>query len=544
MTTTLVILASGRLADDLLGDVGPTDVGWLPFGGRPLLHAILGPRDPSVRVVLTVPPGRTASCEVFLQRFADTVVIECEPSQGLAEVAATALEAARGRTTLVFGDTVGPTPCHADEIQVCEVVDGPRWTTVRRHDGGRLEFLPRGADRPWADAVTGVFAVSEPAVLAAVLREGRDDAEPFYAALREYEARAGRTFELQRVDGWLDFGHLDTFHESRRRTLDSRAFNSVRFVPDHVAIRKSSHDAAKLRAEREWLREIGRDHAAIVPRVVGPATEDGSYEVEYLPLPTVAEALVCCSFDMGFWQRLLRTLGAATDLLHADRRPAATDAAATTATRAMLVDKTRERLARLDPATVEAIGGVATVDGVAVPTLEEAVDRAAAVLEPVVAGAAARRSRIHGDLFFGNLLYDRRADRVVMIDPRGSFAGTADDPVSVGDPVYDLAKLSHSMLGRYDHVLADVVTVERRGSGVHLHHQRTPATRTPGLDAAFVDWLRARAERMELTLREVRHAEAMCFLSLLPLHAERPDRQLAFAATALHIVATDGQVVA
>src|SRR4029078_11733833 len=55
----------------------------------------------------------------------------------------------------------------------------------------------------------------------------------------------------------------------------------------------------------------------------------------------------------------------------------------------------------------------------------------------------------HGDCCFSNILYDERIRLLKLIDPKGAM--TADQLFS--DPLYDFAKLSHSILGGYDFII-------------------------------------------------------------------------------------------
>ena len=126
--------------------------------------------------------------------------------------------------------------------------------------------------------------------------------------------------------------------------------------------------------------------------------------------------------------------------------------------------------------------------------------------------------------------FDRRADRVLMIDPRGSFGV----PGSTGDPAYDFGKLAHSLLGGYDFFVSDLFDVSIDLGAVSLNVFGGPSVEMARQLARQV--LHERAALFGLSLTEVRLVEASCFLSLLPLHADRPGRQLALAATGLSLV--------
>ena len=116
-----------------------------------------------------------------------------------------------------------------------------------------------------------------------------------------------------------------------------------------------------------------------------------------------------------------------------------------------------------------------------------------------------------------------------MIDPRGV---TETGGFSLlGDARYDLAKLMHSVCGRYDLILAGRFAGGR--TGAHAFALDFPS-----------DTRREEVERiatgmtmggLPLGSEVVWAVMTSLFLSMAPLHADRPDRQGAFIANALRL---------
>jgi hypothetical protein len=111
----------------------------------------------------------------------------------------------------------------------------------------------------------------------------------------------------------------------------------------------------------------------------------------------------------------------------------------------------------------------------------------------------------HGDLCLSNILFDKLTQKLWFIDPRGVPEGT--EPYL--PPEYDLAKLSHSLLGHYEFTLADVDSMQPWCT----HAQ------------AMMERLALESQRK---IADIRLFEASLFWSMLPLHAERPDRVFQF----------------
>ena len=64
-------------------------------------------------------------------------------------------------------------------------------------------------------------------------------------------------------------------------------------------------------------------------------------------------------------------------------------------------------------------------------------------------------SIIHGDLCFANIMVDENYSFIKVIDPRGKF-GNFD---VYGDFRYELAKLFHSVDGKYDFIIKDLFKI-------------------------------------------------------------------------------------
>ena len=63
---------------------------------------------------------------------------------------------------------------------------------------------------------------------------------------------------------------------------------------------------------------------------------------------------------------------------------------------------------------------------------------------------------IHGDLCFSNILFDVTHQIIRLIDPRGSFGVKG----IYGDPMYDIAKLRHSVNGLYDFITSNMFNIK------------------------------------------------------------------------------------
>lgn len=132
----------------------------------------------------------------------------------------------------------------------------------------------------------------------------------------------------------------------------------------------------------------------------------------------------------------------------------------------------------------------------------------------------------HGDPCLSNVLYDQHRHFLKLIDPRGAL----EEESLWTHPLYDLAKVSHSVLGDYDFINNGLFSIELSDSNklaLKLH-----GSNNDELKAIFL----ARAAMAGYEAKFMRLAEASLFLSMLPLHIDHPKKISAFVLKAREIL--------
>jgi hypothetical protein len=133
----------------------------------------------------------------------------------------------------------------------------------------------------------------------------------------------------------------------------------------------------------------------------------------------------------------------------------------------------------------------------------------------------------HGDFCFSNILYEKASNFMRLIDPRG--AATTEELWT--DPYYDVAKLSHSILGNYDFInngLYDLTLTESLGPQLTLSF--------PSPVDAMQQAFQRRVYEAGFEPALVRVYEASLFLSMAPLHIDVPTKVTAFLINASQIL--------
>ncbi len=529
---TLLIASAAYCEPELVAEFGRLPPAFLPVGNRRLFvhQRALLPRASGRRALLSLPEDFAPDpADVALL---DRLGIERVPvplgltlGQSLVYVinVAALARAADRPLAVLHGDTLvrDLDPAWSDIAAVAEPPADYRWDALPG-------VGPAGGDAASAlltgrEVLSGFFAFSDPAALVQeITRAGGD----FVAGLARY--RAARRLEPRRVAGWLDFGHLNTFHQSRRRITTERAFNRLRIGRN--AVEKASEHGAKLAAEAAWFEALPPALRLHAPRYLGaerdaPSGRVASYRVEYLHQPTLADLFVFGRPGRARWREIF----AACDRVLTDFAAQAPPPETAARVRGLLRDKTLERL---DAFARGAAGEGVRLDqpcrlgGAWLPPLARVAEMAAEIVPP----AEPRHLGLsHGDFCFSNLLWDARAGLVQAIDPRGTDA--AGKPFAFGDIRYDLGKLGHSALGRYDHIVAGYRVLRRHGP---LHFDLDLPS-GPAVVEAEEEFLGSRFAGMTPAEAAVPAIGVLLFLSMLPLHADDPERQLAFLANAMRL---------
>lgn len=531
----VIIPASGAVPPEMISDFGDGLGALLSIAGKPSLTHILDrlPRDADL--VVTLDEGDETVAHLLRAWPGDVVTVLASARDTLGQVLHAGL--CEAITTwgdvpvhVVLSDTLTDFPIPSDTVGVQAQEDSFRYTTATV-TGGVMDFEPVNTTKSSDQVCVGIFHVSS----AELMRDELANAQfQWYDALHRYGR--SRALAAHPVDEWIDLGHLPSYYRARRGVYVSRSFNSLRLTARNTVI-KSSEQKDKIQAEIAWYQTLPDDLATFTPRFLASREEGdsnrSSYELEYVPLPTIAEQLVWGRMTPDYWVQLFAVLDTFLPALWRHSGPVPPAAIVEAATHHIYVDKTRARVhAFLESAVGHTFRKPFVLNGVEWDDLSVVTARATARAKEDNLVSAARWTFIHGDLFPGNMFLDRRTERILTIDPRGSFGV----PGPFGDPLYDLAKLSHSFLGGYDFIIAGLHSAELDGQALRLRSVAPPSA----VQRTFRHHVEKYLTELGLPITSLRLAEALLFLSMLPLHDDDDQRQLALLGRGLEALAASG----
>lgn len=517
----------------------------LSVGGRPAVFHMLVPllqqgfRD----VTFVVSPSHREVCELIVGNalaHSDATLhwIEQPAPAGPGQAFSLAADVITSSTLLLLADTLAqvPTDYSFDWIGVAPIQpdDHARWCTVAVDDRGYVdELIDKPVTGPSPDrAAVGLYFFSDPAGLREAMAKGARD------AIAEAQIEAGRVseppeFQLKpildcyrkshplralEIEQWRDIGTLRDYNLAVRSALPGRSFTDLSVSADGRVVKRRRCDAASRPDEAEWYRTIPADSTLLTPRFLGEDGHHGDYALEYLDYLTLAEYY---TFGQLPAETVREVLGQLLDILRSrlwDRRPSG-DAVARA--EAIYLHKTFDRLrswSRQDLLELDSLD----INGEQLPGFWQLWETVRPLVDELIQTSPAYESTIHGDLSFANILYSPRSGIFRLVDPRGSFGRSG----SLGDMRYDGAKLRQCYHGHYDVIVADLFRISEDGPGVFEFRTYPAGLPDPlGLDSLLAAY--------DFVPRQVATIEALLFLSMLPLHSDAPNRQLAFFLTAL-----------
>lgn len=318
----------------------------------------------------------------------------------------------------------------------------------------------------------------------------------------------------------IDLSNEPVLQEFMSGQFDARHFNAVE--SDNYTVVKRSKDRTKLKREFDFYYLVPPvlQTYLIQPYDFQEEGVYGSYRMERVGLPNMAVQWVHGGFKQHEFKRFLAHV---FHFIEARPRRSAGKSVSRTVSESLYIDKVQARIAmlkdlreygQLEPLLNRACGGI-----------DELVRKYLNLYERSQP-ASGYLTIGHGDLCFSNVFYSKNNQYLKLIDPRGA----ANDDELYTDAYYDVAKLSHSIQGDYDFI-------NHGKFNVSIDEELRPFVSIQGKPQRWATELfNEQLDKSGFDPRLTRLYEASLFISMLPLHIDRPLKVLAFAATAAQIL--------
>jgi hypothetical protein len=352
-------------------------------------------------------------------------------------------------------------------ILVERVPETERWSTVSLDSKGFVtEVFEKGKSTSEKFGICGVYWWQSASDLFSVFPNdlsGKDISDvlnPFVG-----ETMRGITPEV-----WCDSDHGDMRENSRHRILEARSFNKIEIDDFRGTIKKTSTNTKKLVMEIEYYKNLPPELKVFFPRMLDSFVLPGeAFQVlEYYSYPTLSEIYCYEDVSMFVWNRILAKLSRITFEEFSSKNQQANESHPTLAE--VFIEKTEMRNAELLKQGSQLSRLLQAPELIINGARYKGVDEVLGQAKRVIESLTNQTSIIHGDFCLSNILCDPDSNNIKLIDPRGGFS----DSSCFGPQLYDVAKLGHSLIGRYDLIVADKFTLnlnnlENSEIGLEIH---------------------------------------------------------------------------
>lgn len=324
------------------------------------------------------------------------------------------------------------------------------------------------------------------------------------------------------IEGLVDIGVISNFIQCITGNFDSRYFNMLE--GNEYTLVKSSSNKKKIKAEYTFYHLLPEDMKFwfVMPFHYKESRTGASYTMERLHMADLAIKWVHGSMDEAEFGELLDKYF--FFLMSRHEKECSKETYDYIADE-LYVDKIEKRIQDLKQYE-------------AFPKIELLLSSTDAELDVLMAKYFALKKAIedrnsyphrlvigHGDLCFANALYNKSTKTLKFIDPKGAMT----EKELWTNPYYDIAKLSHSICGRYDFFNNGLFDIK-------VNAEFSYDLEIPFDNGRFIEIFKRKLEEHGFDYLTVRVYEASLFLSMLPLHMDNPHKVLGFILNVRNIL--------
>lgn len=440
-----------------------------------------------------------------------------------------------GEVIINFGDTIVLDNIFdnaSDSFFYAKEFVSDKWTYFSCDDGvlTSIEDKKTGDEKSGIkkDVFVGVFYFSDALLLKSCMEEAftdRDDSmSSFYQAIQIYSKK--KPLNAIETSKWFDIGHADKYYNSKLE-VKAREFNHIKIDKNRGILTKTSEVKEKFIGEIKWYLKLPSDVEYVRPRIFSYSTDYANpyVRMEYYAYHTVHELFLNGDLDIHQWEKIFERI---KFVIRDFKRYSLKDENIILSLEDMYLTKTIQRFDMLkkDARFKAFFQSSILMNGIKYLSLDEIVKKLIIVI-PEMLYDVKEFNIIHGDLCFANMMIDNNFSFVKVIDPRGKF-GTYD---IYGDIRYELAKLFHSVDGKYDYIIKDLFDLDNKDGNISFSIQ--DKDRDFDLYQVFIDVFK---DEIGDSLKKIELIEALLFLSMIPLHGESFEHQLVMLGTGLKIL--------
>lgn len=361
--------------------------------------------------------------------------------------------------TIWLGDTLLDSNIHISELfnipqdnkslyAVANVSDWSRWCLVKPDKHNIVRFIDKPKDKPNTDlALVGIYNLNYPLndiidiAYDATRINGAEEISDLLSAFGGYH----NSRQLQNVtSSWVDCGDLPSLYAANSRMISgtARGHNSIR-IEDGIVYKKSSRHEHEIK----WYKDVAKlpiEVNALVPKFYGETEFLSEYAIEFCSGNTLQDLVLYHNINrQDVWDNIINSVLNKINKMHSFKDQ-----------HRLLGDSDRKRKEYMMFDNFSDRYNCLLMDKI-IDTTEHYIlhDFLRESYEMILKSFVTTSDVIHGDLHFGNIIFDASCNKTKLVDPRGSWGhGTLH---TEGNALYDLAKLYQSVIGKYCHISTD-----------------------------------------------------------------------------------------
>jgi len=344
----------------------------------------------------------------------------------------------------------------------------------------------------------------------------------FYAAIKQYSLHIVTPKSVLSPVHYL--GSVAGYYKARSAITSERAFNTLDVK--NIVLSKFSSNIAKITAESNWFEKIPTSMKHYMPQYISSQVKNSkySYSIEYLPCLPLNELYVYGRQTIIFWNKIFtKFIQYFSDAQKVYKKSGMKGVDSFALNKKLFIDKTLERVEQFSIDCSFDLTAENTFCSETLPSVNQIIEETSKhvlTMKNII-------GFLHGDLCFSNILYDSRSESIKLIDPRG--IDNSGSEMLYGSIIYDVAKLSHSVIGLYDYIISD--QYELSGDKHVFNFEIFLPQGVEEIQALFFE----RLPISNINSKDIYAINILLFLSMLPLHYDDPKRQRALLANALRL---------
>ncbi len=326
-------------------------------------------------------------------------------------------------------------------------------------------------------------------------------------------------FSDMSADGFFDISVYSNFRNYITGGFDARFFNS--FAGDEYVVKKISENREKIKAEYTFYGLLPDNMKPwfVMPYDYGEDEKSAFYSMKRYHMTDLAVRFVHGAIDLKEFDKLMEMVFYFLNSRAAKEIPAK-EYKKTAESLYITKVKTRIEALKKHPGyeDLKRLSGSGDKE-----YIDLLLNKYLTSYERLVSKAELKNISVigHGDLCFSNMLFDKNTELLMLIDPKGALK----EEDLWTDPYYDVAKLSHSVCGRYDLFNNGLYRFD-------LDDDLKPELEIEFDNSEYVKIFKEYLKKNGFSYELVRLYEASLFLSMLPLHMDYPKKVFGFMKNA------------